>query len=936
VRFARPFARLFAAAWLLAAEATAQVPSPTGNVYGTALDPEGKPLAGVTATLTGPGAAQTTTSDAKGDFRFLKLSPGRYLLTLERPGFAAVRREVAVALGNIVLSIPLQVAGVAESVTVGGGGPGLDSREVQTGATFGRKELDSIPTARDPWAILQQVPGVLLTNVNVGPGSEGHQTPFVGKGSDSGQNTYNLDGAAISIGGVPPMFFDFDSLDTIEVATGGSSLDLATPGVALNLVTKRGTNELKASARVYYTGESGWDYGVEAGGPLWKDRVWLWGAFAHYDYLGQPFLNLAAEPLESRDRLEHWNAKLDARPVPANTLTLSYTHFDRKFVGWHTNVDQDAESSLTNFHPGQSYKVEDSHVFSPKFFGSASFSYVPVSSTDLPVGSPDEQVDADARSIWRHSFLTRRVRDDKHQLGVNASTFFDTGTLRHEVKLGLGYWHVRYDSIFEWPGDQLVGFVPLLDAPPDETGTVSITRRQNAKSDVNLYNAIVGDTIQAGRLTVSVGGRFDYQQGKNLPSSVPASPAFPELLPAVEYPGDSGFPITWRSFQPRVSATYALSEGRTLLRASYSRFTDQLDSTTVLAINHFPDVTGLVYKWTDANGDGRVQSNEVDTSEDGFLFAFGVDPKNPGSIVPVNQLSKDLKPPTTDEFIVGIERQVSSGLTGSVAYTHRSRRRLIYAPIVGTTRESWQYFGNATGTASDRGLTISFDEPFYGLIDCPDPCAGTVLENRPDASETYDGVELQVIKSFSDGWMARVSFAWNDARQHIGPGAINDPNNVTPGTNASGPTLNGGQINARWQFNVSGSFPLPWGIAGGLNLFGREGFPAVYWVDVETHGAVFYSSPNQIGEATRYRMPNVFVADLQLSKTFRIGGVAIVPSFDCFNLFNSRTVLGRGGSVGTYELHESGEATFDQNPDFNFSYDRLAPRVYRGGVRIAF
>ena len=123
-----------------------------------------------------------------------------------------------------------------------------------------------------------------------------------------------------------------------------------------------------------------------------------------------------------------------------------------------------------------------------------------------------------------------------------------------------------------------------------------------------------------------------------------------------------------------------------------------MDSATVFAINRFPDITGLSYRWTDANGDGRVQPGEVDTSEDGFLGAFGVDPENPGSVVPVNQISPDLKPATTDELIVGIERQIAPGLTGSLAYTHRTRRHLSFAPIVGTTRESWQYFGNATGT----------------------------------------------------------------------------------------------------------------------------------------------------------------------------------------------------------------------------------------------
>ena len=385
--------------------------------------------------------------------------PGKYSVTVERPGFASARRDVSVALGNVVLSITLQVAGVEESLIVEGGGPDLDSREVQTGATFGRRELDSIPTTRDPWAILQQVPGVLLVNIHVGGDATAHQGSFSGKATPSGQNSYNLGGAAISLGGITPMFFDWDSLDTIEVTTGGSDLALASPGVALNLVTKRGTNELKGSARGLYTGGAGWDYGVEVGGPLWRDRVWLWGAFAHNAYIGQPFLNKADEPLLSQDRVEEWNAKLNARPVPANALTLSFIQFHRTFVGWQTGRDQSAESSLTNLHPAQSYKVEDAHVFSAKLFGSAYFSYLPASSEDFPVGGPDEQADVDSTRILRHSILTRFIRDDKHQTGLNASTFFNTGVLRHEVKLGLGYWHVRFDSFRQWPGDELVGDV---------------------------------------------------------------------------------------------------------------------------------------------------------------------------------------------------------------------------------------------------------------------------------------------------------------------------------------------------------------------------------------------------------------------------------------------------------------------------------------------
>ena len=140
----------------------------------------------------------------------------------------------------------------------------------------------------------------------------------------------------------------------------------------------------------------------------------------------------------------------------------------------------------------------------------------------------------------------------------------------------------------------------------------AITRLANPNARANTYAALVGDTIQASNITVNIGARFDYQQGKNLPSSVPANPAFPELLPAVQYGGDAGYPITWRLFEPRVGVTYALGDKRTLLRASYSRFANQLDSMTVTTINAFPGIAELDYDWKDRNRNGRVEPNEID------------------------------------------------------------------------------------------------------------------------------------------------------------------------------------------------------------------------------------------------------------------------------------------------------------------------------------
>ena len=65
----------------------------TGNIYGYVVDEQGARLPGVSVTLTGIGAAQTRTSDARGEFRFLNLSPGVYTLDYELPSFTKVTNE---------------------------------------------------------------------------------------------------------------------------------------------------------------------------------------------------------------------------------------------------------------------------------------------------------------------------------------------------------------------------------------------------------------------------------------------------------------------------------------------------------------------------------------------------------------------------------------------------------------------------------------------------------------------------------------------------------------------------------------------------------------------------------------------------------------------------------------------------------------------------
>ena len=74
----------------------------------------------------------------------------------------------------------------------------------------------------------------------------------MGPGSTGDQGVWAVDGVVITdmaALGSSPAYYDFDAFEEMQVSTGGSDAELATPGVAMNMVTKRGTNEWRGSGR---------------------------------------------------------------------------------------------------------------------------------------------------------------------------------------------------------------------------------------------------------------------------------------------------------------------------------------------------------------------------------------------------------------------------------------------------------------------------------------------------------------------------------------------------------------------------------------------------------------------------------------------------------------------------------------------------------------
>ncbi|MDA8019376.1 MAG: carboxypeptidase-like regulatory domain-containing protein [Thermoanaerobaculia bacterium] len=231
----------------------------SGNLLGVAKDNHGDALPGATVTVLGPSQhAQVT--DEQGEFRFVGLSPGSYSLNAELDGFSTVRfPNVQISVGhNTSIEVTLTAA-VEETITVTSESPLLDHRKITTGATVSALELEKIPTSRDPWAILQTVPGVRVDRINVGGNESGQQSQFTGPGATRFEAVWSVDGVVITdMGaiGASPTYYNFDAFQEMQASTGGSDATQATSGVTLNMVTKRGGNEWKGSGRLVRADDS--------------------------------------------------------------------------------------------------------------------------------------------------------------------------------------------------------------------------------------------------------------------------------------------------------------------------------------------------------------------------------------------------------------------------------------------------------------------------------------------------------------------------------------------------------------------------------------------------------------------------------------------------------------------------------------------------------
>jgi hypothetical protein len=143
-------------AWLLAtvlvtapSSAFAQATATTGQIEGVITDPQGAALPGVSVTArnVGTGFERTATSDETGLYRLSLLPLGTYELTAALQGFTTIRRERLVLQVNETMALPIsmQLAALAETLTITAQAPVVEVTRSQSAVTLNDTAISSLP-----------------------------------------------------------------------------------------------------------------------------------------------------------------------------------------------------------------------------------------------------------------------------------------------------------------------------------------------------------------------------------------------------------------------------------------------------------------------------------------------------------------------------------------------------------------------------------------------------------------------------------------------------------------------------------------------------------------------------------------------------------------------------------------------------------------------
>lgn len=277
---------------------------------GVVRDESGGVLPGVTVEASSPVLIEKTRSaitDEQGRYQIPDLRPGTYSVVFTLGGFSTLRREGLELPSNFTMTIngDLKVGALEESLTVTGAAPVVDVQNVQRAQVLNREMLDSVPTARNYSGLAALMPGVRMSNTDVGGNQQAEQIYMTVNGSRQTDVTIQVDGLkmnSIMSDGQVQAYFSDAAQSEVTYQTGGIGAEVSGGGVRVNFIPRDGGNIFSGSAFIGGTSEGmvsenltddlrrrGLDRGssvshisdvnVGLGGPIKRDKLWFFASW---------------------------------------------------------------------------------------------------------------------------------------------------------------------------------------------------------------------------------------------------------------------------------------------------------------------------------------------------------------------------------------------------------------------------------------------------------------------------------------------------------------------------------------------------------------------------------------------------------------------------------------------------------------------------------
>jgi hypothetical protein len=453
--------------------------------------------------------------------------------------------------------------------------------------------------------------------------------------------------------------------------------------------------------------------------------------------------------------------------------------------------------------------------------------------------------------------------------------------------------------------------------------------------DLLNYSAFLQDTVSHGRFTLQLGIRYDYIKDSAQAANIVANPLSTTWLPGINFAGaDPG--VAFNNFSPRLGMTYDLSNnGKTLLRGNYARYYGQVGNGTIAATVNPVAQTILRYPWIDANKDGFAQVGEVQASANPIAIVAGTwASANPGNNVSSNSVDPNVKNDSTDEVILGVDREIGAGFAVGGNYIWRRYGNFLWNDRPGINSADFAAVNfTPAASACPAGAscpTITYYQPLF-----QNPT--TLFEtNIPGYTRDFNGVEVTGRKRLSHNWLMNTSFAYNSTIVNFGSFPGSQPS-IASATISEDPTnrslrdgyqydyLTAGSgignvyVNAKYLFKLSGMYQAPFGVNVSAFYNARQGYPQE--IAVQTPNRLNGVAQvdvllNPVGET---RLPNYQNVDFHVERPVKVATVRFVPSLDVFNI----------GNFNTIQAIRSRQNASNANQIQAI----LAPRVVRFGIR---